>query len=196
MLDLDAAREGWLRFRRMLLLKLGDAADARVTVRQAGFERPLGVYQEAGAAAGRIRWGPIDLKGWARGRQRGAPCRVGVGLRGLRLEGEAPAANLFSPRLCVDATRMRVLRMALRLPGPGKATGHVYWSRRDAPGFAQERSARLHVPAGEGLRVATTDLSAIPAWRGTVTSLRVVVPLRRGEAEVRELAIEASQGSR
>lgn len=184
--DLDGVKEGWVRYRRMLLLKL---AGPRVAVEGVGLDQTLDAYEETRATADEIRWGPDDLKGWARGRLRGAACTVQATPDALRLEGDARSVSLLSPRLRLDATQFRRLSIRIRSVDGRAIVGRVYWSRRDAPRFAQERSTAISVPPGDGLRTAQVDLKASPEWRGTITSLRVDLPLSGGSVEVAELGL-------
>jgi len=180
--DLDDVAAGWLRYRGMLVLKL---AGSRVAIERVDLDRPLGAYEEIRATANEVRWGPDDLKAWARGRRRGAACNVKATPDVLRLEGDVRSVSLLGPRLRLDATQFRRLTTRVRSDDGRAIIGRVYWSRRDAPRFAQERSAAINVPAGDGARRAQVDLGANAEWRGTVTSLRVDLP----PVEIAELGL-------
>ncbi|MEZ4393997.1 MAG: hypothetical protein R3A48_23230, partial [Polyangiales bacterium] len=81
-------------------------------------------------------------------------------------------AAMESPDLTLPAAR-HLLRLRVR-NGLPETQGEVYFSTSAAAGFAQSRSVRFEMVARDPVfREYVADMSVNPAWRGTVTKIRV-----------------------
>ena len=176
-LDLDQAAQGWLRYRRMLLVKVSNGDGASVTVHGAVPEVPLELF--AGGTAASAEWNAGELKGWFGGSPPAAPVTVAVTDDGLRFDGESETVRLVSPPVERAADALATGTVTLGTPAP-EGEGRLFWCRADAPRFHAERSVPLTFRTQGRGGSAGFRLDTHPEWRGTITRLRVDLPLAGG----------------
>ncbi len=88
--------------------------------------------------------------------------------------------QIVGPETEFDAATYPVLH--LRVKG-GSAGARVYFSTKDAPGFDEARSVSFDLPGAAEAREFGVDLRSNPAWKGTITRLRID-PLPSGTSTV------------
>ena len=162
--DLDSVQQGWTWSRSMpgLVLRLQSAAKGPVSVRVLGLNvRPT--------AIGRTRWTfETDSEGWIPDHDL-APFEIRNGALVCTPTGGDPYLNV---RLIgLDAAKFP--RVRIRYRTPKNSAMQLFWAT--SSGYSPQRA--LHVPVqGGDWQSVDVDLSATPAWQGTIMGFRIDPP--------------------
>jgi hypothetical protein len=94
--------------------------------------------------------------------------------KGWELTLSAPGATIQTPPISLDAAQAPFLRLNWRAGNlGGDAKCYVEWTTTDAPAFGEDRRITFAPAAGDGEVRTMIATYKHPAWRGTITGLRI-----------------------
>lgn len=128
------------------------------------------------------------FEGWVAGGS--ATARLDAQALVVDTTGDDP--QIVGPETAFDAAKYPVLR--LRARGSAGQGARLWFSTKDAPGFDESRSVTFDLPGGDA-RDLSVDLRNVPAWKGTITRLRIdPIPAGGGTFAFEDLRMTGPEG--
>lgn len=131
------------------------------------------------------------LEGWAGGG--GASATLDDAAKALVVDVTGDDPQVVGPETQIDAATFPTLRIRGKSTTTGNAK--VYFATKDAPAFDENRAVEAPAP-GATSREVIVDLSQHPAWKGTITRLRIdPSPGGTGTFTIEDLAMAGPGGT-